>query len=525
MKVLVTDGLSPRGVELLRGRGLAVDARPSLPAEELLRAVVDADGLIVRSATAVDVKVLEAGRKLKVVGRAGVGVDNIDVETATGRGVVVMNTPGGNTVSAAEHTFSLLLAVAKHVPQAAASLKSGRWEKHRFRSVELCGKVLGVIGLGRIGSEVARRARAFEMHVIAYDPFVASEVAENLGVRLVELPELFRQADFLTVHVPRSPATDGLIGREAIAQMKRGVRIVNCARGGIVDEAALAEALRDGQVAGAALDVFEREPLGESPLLGLEGFIGTPHLGAASEEAQESVAVAIATQVADFLTRGVVQNAVNAPSIPPELLKKVQPYLSLAEKLGRLGAQLAEGRMQAIQIDYQGEVAGFDCTPLTVSVVKGVLEPVLEEGVNLVNAMTVARRRGIRVVERRVSEGGDFASLISVGLRTDRGESVVAGTLFSQRDPRLVRINEFRLEAVPEGYLLVFSNQDVPGVIGRIGTLLGQNQVNIAGMQLGRERPGGRAVSVVNVDGPIPERVLAQIRQFPDIVYAKLVKV
>jgi len=525
MRILVTDGLSPRGIEVLRqAEKFEVDVRERMSADALLACVGDYDALIVRSATKVTVPVLQAAGRLKVVGRAGVGVDNVDVEAATARGVLVMNAPSGNILTTAEHTFSLLLALAKNVPQSTASMKSGRWEKKAFVSVEVANKTLGVIGLGRIGSEVARRAKGFAMRVIAYDPFISEEAAAALGVELVELPDLFQQSDFISIHTPLTAETRHLINGDAIARMKAGVRIVNCARGGIIDEAALYEALKAGKVAGAAMDVFEQEPNTGSPLFGLNNFICTPHLGAASEEAQENVALEIAQQIADYLQRGIIRNAVNAPSMDPELYRVLQPYLTLSEKLGRLASQLAEGRMQEIRIDYRGEIAGYDAAPLTAAVVKGALDHFMEDAVNYVNALTLAKGRSIRIIESKVLEEADYTSLITVVVKSDRGTSEVAGTLFSRREPRVVQIDEFRLEAVPEGYLLIFSNLDVPGVIGTIGTLLGRNKVNIAGMQLGRERPGGRALSVVNVDTSIPPHVLEEIRRLPNIVFAKLVK-
>jgi len=468
--------------------------------------------------------VLKAAKRLKVIGRAGVGVDNVDLETATAKGVVVMNTPGVSTTTTAEHTFALLLALAKNIPQAAASLREGRWEKGRFISVELAGKTLGIVGLGRIGTEVAKRAKGFLMRVIAYDPFLSPEALTAVGVELVDFAELCRRSDFISIHTPLTSETYRMINRETIAQMKDGIRIINCARGGIVDEEALYEAIASGKVAGAALDVFEEEPLTRSPLFTVGSFIGTPHLGAASEEAQESVSVEIAQQIVDYLERGIIRNAVNAPSIEPELLKKIQPFLTLAEKLGRLESQLCEGRMEEIRIDYRGEIANYDLRPLNAAVVKGVMDP-FREDVNYVNALPLAKARGIRVVESMSTEEVDYASLITVGIKTDKGFSEVAGTLFGWREPRVVRIDEYHLEAVPEGYLLVFSNLDVPGVIGKIGTLLGQNNVNIAGMHLGRERLGGMAVAVLNVDAPIPPHVLEEVRKMPNLFYAKLVKV
>jgi D-3-phosphoglycerate dehydrogenase len=525
IRVLVTDKLSRRGVELLRQRpGVEVEIRDKLSPEELKDLLRDMDALIVRSATRVTADVLASSPRLKVVGRAGVGLDNVDLEAATARGVVVMNTPGANTTSAAEHTVSMLLSLAKHIPQATASMKSGKWEKSKFLSVELSSKVLGIIGLGRIGTEVAKRVKGFNLRVLAFDPFISAEAAQSLGVELVDLPDLYRQSDFITIHTPLTPETKDLICAATIVQMKDGVRIVNCARGGIVNEADLYEALRSGKVAGAGLDVFEKEPITDSPLFALPNFISTPHLGAASEEAQEAVAIEIVQQVLDYLLKGIIRNAANAPSVPMEVLRTLQPWLTLAEKLGRLASQLSEGRLTEIRLGFQGEIVSLDCIPLTVAMVKGILDPI-HDSVNMVNAMTIARRRGVRVVESKSTETTDFASQITVTLQTDRGATETAGTLFSRQDPRVVDIDGFRLEAILDGYMLVFSNNDVPGVIGRIGTLLGQNNVNIAGMQLGREKRGGRAVSIVNVDDPIPGPVLDEIRRIPNIVYAKLVHV
>jgi len=523
-RVLVTDRLAPRGVEILRAApGFAVEVRDGLSPEGLAECCREVDGLIVRSASRVSAALLAAAPRLRVVGRAGVGVDNVDVEAATARGVLVMNTPGGNTVSAAEHTISLLLSLAKHIPQAAASMKAGRWEKGKFVNTEVSGKTLGLIGLGRIGSEVAKRARGLALRVIVHDPFVSAERAESLGVELVELPELLRQADFISLHTPLTAETANLISAATIAKMKDGVRIVNCARGGIVHEGDLYDALSSGKVAGAALDVFAREPITDSPLFALPNFISTPHLGAASEEAQEAVAVEIAQQVIDYLSRGIVRNAVNAPSVPPELLRELLPYLTLAEKLGLLVTQLSEGRLAEIRIEYRGDIAGLDCASLTAAAVQGVLAP-FHDAVNAVNALTVARGRGIRVVEEKSTSPGDFANLIAVAVRTDRGQTRAAGSLYGRQEPRLVEVDGLRLEAVLEGLLLIYANLDVPGVIGRIGTLLGRNGVNIAGMQLGRQQRGGRAISAVNVDDPIPDPVLDEIRKLPNIVFAKLVR-
>lgn len=524
-RVLVTDHLAQRGVDLLRETpGFDVLVQDDLEAAALLEACRTADALIVRSASRVTADLLAGAPRLKVVGRAGVGVDNVDLEAATARGVVVMNTPGGNAISAAEHTLSMLLSLAKNIPQAAASMKEGKWEKGRFLSTELSGKALGIIGLGRIGGEVAKRAKAFNLRILVHDPYVSAERAEAMGVELVDLPDLYRQADFITIHVPGTKETKDLISAATIAQMKDGVRIVNCARGGIVNEADLHRALASGKVAGAALDVFATEPTTDSPLFALPTFISTPHLGAATEEAQEAVAVEIAQQVIDYLQRGIIRNAVNAPSVPLEVLRKLQPYLALGEKLGRLATQLSEGRLAEIRLAFRGDIAALDCSPLTAATVKGVLEP-MHDAVNMINALAITKARGVRVVESKSTELTDFASLVSVTLVTDRKRTDVAGTLYGQQDPRLVELDGFRVEAVLDGLLLIYSNLDVPGVIGKIGTLLGQNNVNIASMQLGRQQRGGRAISVVNVDDPIPRPVLDKIRRIPNIVYAKLVRV
>jgi D-3-phosphoglycerate dehydrogenase / 2-oxoglutarate reductase len=525
LRILVTDRLAQRGIDLLRATpGLTVEVQNAIGAAALLEECRTADALIVRSASRVTAELLAAAPRLKVVGRAGVGVDNVDLEAATARGVVVMNTPGGNAVSAAEHSLSMLLSLAKNIPQATASMKEGKWEKSRFLSTELAGKVLGIVGLGRIGGEVAKRAKAFNLRILVHDPYVSAERAEAMGVELVELPDLYRQADFLTIHIPGTEETKNLISASSIAQMKDGVRIVNCARGGIVNEADLYDALRSGKVAGAALDVFAQEPITDSPLFGLPNFISTPHLGAASEEAQEAVAVEIAQQVIDYLQKGLIRNAVNAPSVPLETLRKLQPYLALGEKLGRFASQLSEGRLAEIRLSFQGEIAELDCAPLAAATVQGVLAP-MHDHVNTVNALPIAKMRGVRIVESKSTDLTDFASLISVTLITDRHRSAVAGTLFSLKDPRLVEIDGFRVEAVLDGLLLIYSNLDVPGVIGRIGTMLGQYGVNIGGMQLGRQERGGRAIAVVNVDDTIPGPVLEEIRRIPNIVFAKLVRV
>lgn len=524
-RVLVTDSLQTVGVEALRKHGLDVDVAGTLSEADLVARIGEYAGLIVRSATRVTRAVLQAGTRLEVVGRAGAGVDTIDVEAATERGVVVMNTPGGNTTAVAEHTMALLLALARRIPAADASLKAGRWEKSALQGVELFGKVFGLLGLGRIGGEVARRALGFRMQVIAYDPYLTREAAERLGVESVEMDELFARADFISIHTPLTGETRHLIGDAELARMKPGVRLINCARGGIIEEQALARAIEGGRVAGAALDVFEQEPPPKDHrLLHLPQVIVTPHLGAATDEAQTAVALAIADQVADALVRGVVANAVNLPSMDAETLKEQAPYAALAAAMGRFLAQMADGRMAEVRLTYAGEVTTRPTAGLTLAFVRGLLGGILEEHVTDVNAMLIAKARGLRVTETTTTDSADYASLLAAELRTDRTTSSVAGALFNRREPRFVRIDGYALEAVPQGWMLVFANLDVPGVIGRIGTLCGRHQINIAGMQLGRERRGGRAVSILNLDDPMPPAALDELRALPDIVSARLVK-
>jgi D-3-phosphoglycerate dehydrogenase len=523
-RVLVADGLQAVGVDALRKHGLDVDVAGSLDECALIARIPEYEGLIVRSATRVTRAAIAAATRLEVIGRAGAGVDTIDVEAATERGIIVMNTPGGNTTAVAEHTLALLLALARRVPVADATLKAGRWEKTRLQGVELLGKTLGILGLGRIGTEVARRALGFRMQVLAYDPYLTRDAAERLGVESVELDELLSRSDFITIHTPLTGDTRHLIGEAELARMKPGVRLINCARGGIIDEAALACALASGHVGGAGLDVFEQEPPpADHPLLRFEQVVLTPHLGAATDEAQSAVARAIADQVADVLMRGVVANAVNLPTVDAETLREQAPYAGLAAAMGRFLAQMADGRMAEARLTYAGDVAQRPTAALTLAFLRGVLGTILAEHVTDVNAMLIARARGLRVTETSTTESAAYSSLLTAELRTDRGVSSVAGTLF-HGEPRFVAIDGFSLEAVPQGFMLVFANQDVPGVVGRIGTLCGRHGINIAGMQLGRERRGGRAVSILNLDDPMPPAALDEIRAMPDIVVARLVK-
>ena len=523
-RVLVTDALQAVGVDALRKHGLEVDVAGALDERALTERLGEYEGLIVRSATKVSRAAIAAATKLEVIGRAGAGVDTIDVEAATERGIIVMNTPGGNTTAVAEHTLALLLALARRVTVADATLKAGRWEKNRLQGVELLGKTLGILGLGRIGAEVARRALGFRMQVIAYDPYLTREAAERLGVSSVELDELLARSDFITIHTPLTGDTRHLIGEAELARMKPGVRLINCARGGIIDEEALARGLASGHVGGAGIDVFEQEPPpADHPLLRFEQVVLTPHLGAATDEAQSAVALAIADQVADVLVRGVVSNAVNLPAMDAETLREQAPYAGLAAAMGRFLAQMAEGRMAEARLIYAGDVATRPTAALTLAFLRGVLGTILAEHVTDVNAMLIAKNRGLRVSETSTSASAGYSSLLTAELRTDRGVSSVAGTLF-HGEPRFVAIDGYSLEAVPQGFMLVFANQDVPGVVGRIGTLCGRHGINIAGMQLGRERRGGRAVSILNLDDPMPPAALDEIRGMPDIVFARLVR-
>jgi len=523
-RVLLSDALGPEGLARLNEQpDLEIEAKPGLAPDELCRIIGDFDALIVRSGTKVTAKVLEHAKKLRVIGRAGIGVDNVDVDAATKRGIVVMNTPGGSNVTTAEHAIAMLMALTRNIPQAVAAVRAGKWPRNLL-GAEVCNKTLGVIGLGNIGTIVAERAVGLRMKVIGYDPFVTAETAARIGVELVTLEQMYPRADYITIHTPLIPETRGLIGRDAIAKMKKGVRIVNCARGGIVDEAALADAIKSGHVAGAALDVLEQEPpAADNPLLQLEQVICTPHLGAQTGEAQVNVAIAIAQQVAEFLTKGTIQNAVNAPSLSPEVLQVLRPYLRLAEKLGGLAAQLGRETPTEITIYPSGETADREVKPLTTAVLRGLLER-SAEGVNYVNAPAMARDRGIRVVQSKTPHAGAYRNAIGVKVETAAGATRVAGAVFDADTIRVTQINDFKLEAVPEGYVLLLHNKDVPGVVGRVGTLLGENGINIAGLELGREHVGGMALSLFHVDDPVPDAVLEALRTHPNVVSATLLK-
>jgi D-3-phosphoglycerate dehydrogenase len=521
MKVLISDNISQKCIDILKDAGLAVDIKVGMKPEELRASIGEYHGLVIRSATKVTSEIIDAARNLKVIGRAGSGLDNVDKVAATKKGIVVMNTPGGNTITTAEHTIAHIVSLARLIPQATISMKTGKWEKKKFMGVELFNKTLGVIGIGNIGSQVAKRMQAFGMNVIAYDPFLSEDTANTMGVEKVDIKELFKRSDFITIHTPLTPETKYLINKKSIRIMKDGVRIINCARGGIINETDLYDAIVSGKVAGAALDVFEKEPPENNPLLSLDNFICTPHLGASTKEAQENVAVAVAEQIVDYLIHGTIRHAVNFPSIPADQVARLQPYINLAEKLGGFAAQMFEGGVTEITIEYRADAAQINTAPVTIAAIKGFLNPILLETVNFVNAPVIAKERGIEVKETKSTDEGDYQSMIALRVKAKGKESYVAGTLFSKKDPRIVYIDDFKVEIVPEGELLLLYNNDKPGVIGNIGTLLGKNHINIARMHFGRERQGGMAISVVSIDAHASPQIIDQIKKLPNILSVK----
>lgn len=520
MKVLALDNLQKVGLDVFVREGVEVDVKGKMTPDELAGVVDNYDGVVVRGATKATAAVFEKITRLKVIGRAGSGTDNIDKEAATKRGVVVMNTPGGNTVTTGEHAIALMMALARQIPQATSSMREGKWEKGKFMGTELTDKVVGVVGLGNIGKVVAERALGLKMAVIGYDPYVSKDDALRLGVEAVSLDDLFARADFITFHTPLTPETRNMVNAASIAKMKKGVFLINCARGALVHEGDLLAGLESGRVKGAALDVFPVEPpQPDTPLFRHPNVILTPHLGASTTEAQEKVAVLIAEQICDFLMRGTIRNSVNFPSVSAELLPTLKPFLELCEKLGAFHGQLLDAPLKEIRAEYVGEVGKLATAPLTISVLKGLLQYQTEE-VNLVNARMVAEERGIKVVEGTAARTEDYASLVRVTAVTEKGEFSVSGTPFGPM-PRIVKINRFPIEAELSGGMLMLQNQDVPGVVGRVGTFLGEKGINIAGLRLGRTEPGGTAISLINVDNPVPEKVLAQLSKLPNITSAK----
>jgi D-3-phosphoglycerate dehydrogenase len=521
MKVLISDNVAREAIEILESTGkIEVHDRAGIDHQQLVESIPDYDGLIIRSASKVTVDVIQAGMRLKVIGRAGIGLDNVDVSEATKRGIVVMNTPEGNTVTTAEHTISMLLALSRNIPQATASMKSHKWEKKKFQGKEVYRKTLGIIGMGKIGSIVADRALGLKMKVIAHDPYLKEETARSIGVELVPLDELYARADYITLHVPRTRDTVNLINREAISKMKDGVMVINCARGGIVDEEALCEALKQGKVRGAALDVFVQEPPGEHPLLQLENVICTPHLGASTEEAQRKVAEDVAHQIVDYLLYGTVKNAVNMPSIDAESVSLLKPYLDLCGKMGGFMAHFVEGAVGEVSISYRGEVSLLDCQPLTVSILVGLLSPSLKDAVNFVNAPHLAKERGIKVTESKSESAEDFINLISVDVKTNKREGHIAGTLFGKREPRIVRLDSFALEAIPEGHMVFIKSTDAPGVIGEIGTFLGKNSININRMNVGQDLANKLNVILLHTDITVSAPVMEGLSKLPHVIQA-----
>ena len=524
--VLLLDGIDPAGVQLLEQTGSIVPIiHDKITREKLLALVPEVDGIIVRSATVVDKELIQKATRLRVVGRAGVGVDNVDIDAATENGVLVMNSPGGSTTTTAEHAIAMLFALARSIPQAYLSLKNGKWDKSRFKGTEITGKTLGVVGLGRIGSEVARKCQAMGMNVLAYDPFINPDTPLSSGLILAGIDEIWEKADFITFHVPLTDETRNLVNSETIARMKDGVRLVNCARGGIIHEEDLLAALKSGKVAGAALDVFETEPNPNTPLLKEENFIATPHLGASTVEAQRKVSEDICRQVADFLLKKAVLGALNFPQLELGQVEQYQHFVDLAGRMASFTGQISDGRIQSVALRYSGEVCEMNLNYLTSVVVQRLLTRTLREGVNLINAGHVARLRGIKVQQTSVDAPENYTNLITLEIRTDCETHRVAGTVFTDKMPRIVNVDGFSLEVIPHGHMIYFSNNDKPGVIGNIGTVLGQCNVNIAGMQLGRDQEGGRALALLLVDNAAGTDVIQRLLKIENILTAKAIKV
>ncbi len=519
-KVLISDALSPAAVDIFKKRGIEVDVKTGLSKDELEKEIGNYDGLAIRSATKVTEKVLAAAKRLKVVGRAGIGVDNVDVKAATSRGVIVMNTPFGNSITTAEHAISLMMSLARKIPAADRSTHAGRWEKSKFLGTELMGKTLGVIGCGNIGTVAAELAGGLKMRVIAYDPFLTPERAVQIGVEKVELDSLLDRADFITLHTPLTDKTRNILSADALAKCKKGVYIVNCARGGLIDENALAEAVKSGHVAGAAIDVFEVEPAKENVLFGLDNVICTPHLGASTAEAQEKVALQIAEQMSDYLLDGAVTNALNFPSISAEDAPRLTPWVKLAEQLGSFAGQLTDSSILGIRLEYSGDVASLNTKPLTAAALAGVLKASLQD-VNMVSAVTIARERGITIEEVTRSDSGRLGGTLRLTVKTDEFERSLAGTIGTAGRGRIVEVRDIPTDFELSPHMLFVRNQDKPGFVGSIGTLLGEAGVNIATFNLGREKPGGDAICVVSVDEPVSDAVLSKVQDLEHVVRAR----
>ncbi|MDD3041445.1 MAG: phosphoglycerate dehydrogenase [Methanosarcinaceae archaeon] len=521
MKVLVSDSLSSEGVEILK-QHFTVDVSTGLSEDELVEKIKDFDALVVRSGTQVTQRVIEAADKLKIIGRAGVGVDNIDVDAATRKGIIVSNAPAGNMISAAEHTISMMMAMSRNIPQANASLKAREWKRSKFMGVEVKGKTLGVVGLGRIGSEVAKRAAGLEMNLLGYDPFISEKRAAELGVRLCTVNEIAEEADYITVHTPLTKETRNILDEKQFALMKDGVKIINCARGGIINEEALAKAVESGKVGGAALDVFVSEPPFDNPLLDFDNVIVTPHLGASTEEAQVNVAVDIANEIVSVLGDGPAKNAINIPSVRPEAMAVLAPYLRLAEIMGKIAGQLMDRSYEKVEIGYNGEISGKDTRPLTVSALKGLLEMALGSGVNYVNAPALAKARKIAVVESKSETAEEYASTITIRLTRADETKMISGTVVGD-EPKIVALDGDRVDIFPAGRMIFAKHINRPNVIGPCCMALGANNINISGMQVGRVEVGGTTMMALNVDSDVPEAILEELRQVPGILDAKLV--
>lgn len=513
-KVLITDPLSDQGIEkLLTADDVEVVKKANLSKDELLLEIESADALLVRSQTKVTREVIEKAARLKVIARAGVGVDNIDIAAATQKGIIVVNAPDGNTISTAEHTFAMMISLSRNIPQAYQSVTQGKWERKKYVGIELSGKTLSIIGLGRIGSELAKRAKAFQMKVVAFDPYLTHERAEELGVKKADFEEAISVGDYITVHTPLTKDTHHLISHDTFAKMKTGVRILNCARGGIIDEEALYQAIIQGKVAGAALDVFEQEPpASDHPLLTRPEVIAAPHLGASTVEAQENVAIDVSEEVLHILRGQPFKNAVNLPSVPADLQQKLNPYQDLAEKLGQFVAQIAQGAPRKLKITFAGELAELEVSPLTRTIIKGIMSHHLSE-VNYINAPDLAKQRGVQILEQRKSNSHGFTNLIQIEIETSRETKSAAGTLLNGLGPRIIKIGQYPIDVIPEGHMLLVQHLDEPGVIGRVGTLLGDHEVNIATMQVGRETIGGEAIMMLSIDKPAPKEVLQYMKE------------
>jgi D-3-phosphoglycerate dehydrogenase len=528
MKILVSDKLSEKGIEILKNGGLEVDVKTGLKPEELVKIMGEYDGLVVRSATKATPEIISAGKKLKVIGRAGAGVDNIDIPAASKQGVVVMNTPGGNTVTTGEHTIAMMMALTRNIPQANALMKQSKWEKKALEGREVFNKTIGIIGLGRVGSVVASRAQGLKMNVIVYDPFITQEIAEQQGYELASLDELYARSDYITVHTPKSKETIGLVNKDAFAKMKKGVMIINCARGGIINEKDLIAALDSGQVAGAAVDVFEKEPPEDWSLANHPKVVCTPHLGASTHEAQENVALAIAEQIVDYLKTGLIRNAVNAPSVAPEMLPKVKPYIELSEKMGKFFGQIIgqviSDRLKKVTFTYTGDAANVDTRPVTIAGLKGLLS-IVSDDVNYVNAPVLLKERGIDLVETQTSKEAVYLNTIRISMEFDSGTRSLEGSVFSPDDLRIVMIDNYSIEVIPEGYMLVIYNKDLPGTVGRIATIIGESKVNIARLFLGRDRQQGTAILIINLDTEAPKDVIEKISKFPNALSVQEVAV